>query len=304
MKARFFAAALLAFLYASPVLGVALASPYPRPQDEEVTVDSPDGEVVDINEAPPEANSQDQPPQDQEKPAETPQGEENKPAGEENKPMDTGSDSQPKDQAGTDGEATTLPEISGVTTNLGDNGESAIVQAQSPGADAEDTSKAVAEGANAQNNVGQLANTIAEAEDVVAKGTDIFEMMVTFTGPRGKLESNIGKLPQTNGRLDKLNVCQDSTMAWVDKERRENVTLSMGKTERLGTDALAFRDAACESRIDVGDVWPAEEVKFSDGDRVPFYYKLLGLTEGQLFGLEPLSDGTYLPRLTPDPPAE
>ncbi|KAK6339720.1 hypothetical protein TWF718_009113 [Orbilia javanica] len=312
MKFRFFAAATLAFLYASPVLGVALANPYP--QDEEVTVDGPDGEIVDITESAPESappqdeNPPEGAPQTENPPAETPpEGQpEGQPEGEAAAPPpENGQEGEtPNDQATnrTESDTSPLPEIAGVTMNLGDGGESAIVQAQSSGADAEDTSKAVAEGANAQNNLGQLANTVAEAEDAVAKTTDIFEMTVTFTGPRGKLESNIGKLPQTNGRLDKLNVCQPGTMAWVDNEPRESINLSMGKTERLGTDALAYRDEACESRIDFGDPWPPESEKFVDGDRVTFYYKLLGLTEGQLFGLEPLADGTYLPKLKADAP--
>ncbi|KAF3136094.1 hypothetical protein TWF703_005738 [Orbilia oligospora] len=259
MKIRFFAAATLAFLYASPVLGVALANPYP--QDTEVTVDGPDGEVVDITESTPE----DAPPQDENPPEEPPQDDQPE-AGEPAPPPENAEalpapEAEPSgDQARnkTENEISPLPEIPGITMNLGDDGQSAIVQAQTPGADAEDTSKAAAEGANALNNLGQLANTVAEADDAVAKSTDIFEMTITFTGPRGKLESNIGKLPQTNGRLDNLNVCQAGTMAWVDEIPRETVTLSMGKTERLGTDALAFRDPACESRIDIGDVWPPE----------------------------------------------
>ncbi|KAK6513818.1 hypothetical protein TWF506_008252 [Arthrobotrys conoides] len=319
MKARFFAAATLAFLYASPVLGAALANPYP--QDTEVSVDGPDGEVVDVTESTPEENS----PQDENTPEETPQNDQpEEPAppsenAEQSPPPEGGGEAPPAengeqppppegespgDQAQNKTEISPLPEIAGITDNLGEDGQSAIVQAQSPGADAEDIARAAAEGANALNNVGQLANTIAEADDVVAKSTDIFEMTVTFTGPRGKLESNIGKLPQTNGRLDNLNVCQAGTMAWADDEPREAISLSMGKTERLGTDALAFRDEACESRIDVGDVWPPLSTKFQDGDRVTFYYKLLGLTEGQLFGLEPLADGTYLPKLKADPPVE
>ncbi|KAK6523604.1 hypothetical protein TWF281_001586 [Arthrobotrys megalospora] len=320
MKARFFAAAVLAFLYASPVLGAALASPYPRAQDEEVTVDSPDGEVTDVTvsspgetskdenpEQPPQEGSPEQPPQEgnteqppqegnpeQPPPAEQPENPP-PPPGEDKKEDQPSSDSQ----SGSGGLPISLP---GVTENLGTDGESAIKQAQEPGADAEDTSKAVAEGANAQNNLQQLANTVAEAEDAIAKNTDIFEMTVTFQGPRGKLEANIGKLPETNGRLENLNVCQASTMAWVDNEARESISLSMGKTERLGSDALAYRDAACESRIDQGDPWPPESQNFVEGDRVPFYYKLMGLTEGQIFGLEPLADGTYLPKLTGESP--
>ncbi|KAK6498920.1 hypothetical protein TWF481_011490 [Arthrobotrys musiformis] len=300
MRFQFFTAATLAFLYASPILAVALANPHPRAQDAEVTVDGPDGEIIDITEEAPTDAPQDQPPPEQPQEGEAqPDDAAPPPPAEQNDQSESSND-----QNKADTEASPLPEIAGITQNLGDGGESAIVQAQAPGADAEDTSKAVAEGANAQNNLGQLANTVAEAEDAVAKGTDIFEMTVTFTGPRGKLESNIGKLPQTNGRLDKLNVCQPGTMAWVDSDPRETINLSMGKTERLGTDALAFRDEACESRIDVGDAWPPESEKFVDGDRVPFYYKLLGLTEGQLFGLEPLADGTYLPKLKADAPAE
>ncbi|KAF3225746.1 hypothetical protein TWF191_005093 [Orbilia oligospora] len=289
MKIRFLAAATLAFLYASPVLGVALANPYP--QDTEVTVDGPDGEVVDVTESTPE----DSPPQDGNPPEEPPQ--DDQPEGGEPAPPPENSEAPPAPEAEpsgdqaqnkTENEISPLPEIPGITMNLGDDGQSAIVQAQTPGADAEDTSKAAAEGANALNNLGQLANTVAEADDAVAKSTDIFEMTITFT--------------------DNLNVCQAGTMAWVDEIPRETVTLSMGKTERLGTDALAFRDPACESRIDIGDVWPpendrpAENPVVADGDRYPVYYKLLGLTEGQLFGLEPLADGTYLPKLKADAP--
>ncbi|KAF3195428.1 hypothetical protein TWF225_003814 [Orbilia oligospora] len=313
MKIRFFAAATLAFLYASPVLGVALANPYP--QDTEVTVDGPDGEVVDITESTPE----DSPPQDENPPEEPPQ--DDQPEGGEPAPPSENAEAPPAPEAEpsgdqaqnkTENEISPLPEIPGITMNLGDDGQSAIVQAQTPGADAEDTSKAAAEGANALNNLGQLANTVAEADDAVAKSTDIFEMTITFTGPRGKLESNIGKLPQTNGRLDNLNVCQAATMAWVDEIPRETVTLSMGKTERLGTDALAFRDPDCESRIDIGDVWPPENDRpaanpvVADGDRYPVYYKLMGLTEGQLFGLEPLADelDTNIPYIPPTAPLD
>ena len=46
-----------------------------------------------------------------------------------------------------------------------------------------------------------------------------------------------------------------------------------------------------------------ESGKFMDGDCLPFYCKLPGLTKNQLFVLEPLADGTYSPpyRVIPEP---
>ncbi|KAF3922967.1 hypothetical protein ABW20_dc0102382 [Dactylellina cionopaga] len=278
MKIRFVTATIVAFLYAAPVLGVAIA--HPRAQEEDITIDNPNsGETIEVQ--------TDQPATDQQ------QVDQSSP--------DQSSADQKVDQASVDRTQASpgdpLPGLVTIGVNLMEDGSSAVAE-MSSSANSTVTEIANAELLAGAENADQIANTLALQAQQIAEDAHQYDMEVTFEGERGKLVAHMDDLPRNErGQLLGGTECQSNTMQWVDNEKRDQVSLSLGNSFVLGEHVLLYRDPECKDRIDQGEAWPTPDVVFNPGDRVTFYFQWLELTQDMLMGRTPLPDGRMLPAI-------
>ncbi|KAK6337882.1 hypothetical protein TWF696_001360 [Orbilia brochopaga] len=297
MKAGPLSAALLALLYSSPVLGVAIA--HPQDGSEEIIVADPNSEtpeVIDIqpSDLPPAID-----PNDQGVPPESPSQDTSSPnVATEAPPSDapTTASAPPASDVVPEDPDLALPSTMPIAITAED-GTSALASLNEE-SNSTVTADALTELAGAQANIEQMAQTVALKAYEVSQAQDVHSMDITFQGERGKLGVKLGELPQNeDGSLQNINECQASSMEWIDDTPVTPTSLSLGGTFTNGVNALLYRDENCMNRIDEGNPWPPEDLTFKQGDRITFYFKLIGLTEAQLKGGAPLPNGVVLPPL-------
>ncbi|KAF3921155.1 hypothetical protein ABW21_db0201798 [Orbilia brochopaga] len=304
MRADLVSAALLAFLFSSPALGVAIAQP--QDQSEEIIVNDANTDTPQVIDFQPDLGPAIDPGADLGPPLENSYEDTSTT---ESAPTDSVAAAPASPPSGGTSTAASSPEV-----DLGTDPDLALPQNMPIAITAEDgtsalaslndesnstvTADALTELAGAQANIDQMAQTIALKAYEVSQAQDVHSMDITFQGPRGKLGVKLGELPQNeDGSLKNIDECQGSTMEWVDDTAVNPVQLSLGGTFTNGVNALLYRDENCINRIDEGDAWPSEDLTFKQGDRISFWFKLIGLTEAQLKGTAPLPNGVTLPPL-------
>ncbi|KAJ6258593.1 hypothetical protein Dda_6639 [Drechslerella dactyloides] len=310
MKAGFVSAAFLAFLYTSPVLAVAVA--LPQEPSEEIIVDNPNSEVIDVQSSDSTPPAPDTDLDDFNIPPAITPGEDQgaypeNPSDEVPPAVDTGAEpAPPADTTGADVAPSAavvpmdpdlaLPAAMPIAITAED-GTSALASLNDE-SNSTVTTDALSELAGAQMNIDQMAQTVAMKAYEVAQAQDVHSMDITFQGERGKLGTKLPELPQNeDGSLQNIDECQSSTMEWIDNTPVDTTSLSLGGTFTNGVNALLYRDQNCMERIDQGAPWPDADLTFKQGDRITFWFKLLGLSEAQLKGTAPMPNGVTLPPL-------
>ncbi|KAK6531804.1 hypothetical protein TWF694_002970 [Orbilia ellipsospora] len=293
MRSRFYATALLAMLYAAPVLGVALA--HPKAQHDTIDLEVPNEDTVD---AIAESSADDreaelQPPDDEEKAETAAEGEEKSSPGDQNV-VETPPISE---EAGEDAVDTNKEEPKTVLSQSQVEDAAAIASNITDDSSAADVHHALANMTNSQLYSDQIGMLLSTETNKIADKVDSFQMEPRFAGPRGTLEAHMSVLHDLKGELEGGTSCQEYYMEWMDPEHHDTVSLTLGGTFVMGIHAYLFRDPSCKERIDQGADWPGQEYNYAPGASVPFYYQWIILTEGQYFGTEKLPDGTYLKKI-------
>ncbi|EWC44978.1 hypothetical protein DRE_01037 [Drechslerella stenobrocha 248] len=302
MRIGILSAAALAFLYASPVLGKAIAFPQ---EDELVAVESPDSvEVVDVQQADTPDNNgpppPDAPPADQsvEQPVDQ---QPDQPTGESAaEPPAAEGPSDSTDQVAP----LSLDESQPIPTTMEvlPAEESAAIAELSPESNSTEATAAMDALDAATQNLQEMENNLQLKKFELAQSQNVDSMDVTIQSGSGLLEASLKDLPQeTDGTLKNINVCQGSTVGWNDNTDRSPMKISLGKTMTLDIDAILYQDSDCTIRIDSNGTdseWPPKDDFKHVGDRVPFWFKLLGLSAAQLLGQAPLPNGVLLTPLS------
>ncbi|EPS35957.1 hypothetical protein H072_10607 [Dactylellina haptotyla CBS 200.50] len=298
MRVFIFATSALAFLYASPVLGIALA--IPRAQDE-VNQNFPGAEITTNvpEQMDPEAGSGQDGEQNGDGQDGDQQNENQQNGDQQNGDGNSGVDNNAVDETITTietpdpGADSSIPDNPIIRVNLGPDDTSASANLTSSSG-SNQTEAAMAEYTASEANAGQTSNTIAVEFNRATSKLSLWDMEPEFMGPRGKLEAHMADLGHEDGQLEGGLTCQQHNMVWVDPDPRDEVTLTLGATFVLGEAALLYRDKDCKDRIDEGEEWPSQEYQYSPGDPVPFWFTWIELDRDQLFGFKPMPDGTTL----------
>ncbi|KAF3924406.1 hypothetical protein AA313_de0205947 [Arthrobotrys entomopaga] len=271
-------------------MGAALA--HPRAQDD-VSIELPNGDDVDVADAPTNTDEAalENLAQDEKKTDEV--------AAEADK-SPFSNDQNPAQNDAIAAEAATiyqpdpnsdLPQNPPLQVNLGPDSTSVASQISSESS-SEELGLAMLELAGTAVNAGQAEKAIADINNEVVEQIDNFVMEPRFSGPRGALEATLN-VKHNGPELEGGYACQqaDGGMRWVDNEDHGPAKLTLGGTYTLGVHVWLYRDPECKSRIDQDDAWPGPEYPFLEKDPVPFYYKWIELTDGQLKGTEDLPNG-------------
>ncbi|KAF3934922.1 hypothetical protein ABW19_dt0206743 [Dactylella cylindrospora] len=143
-------------------------------------------------------------------------------------------------------------------------------------------------------NFEEAVKTTQNAIDEAIEPMNVWTLDITIKGPPGLFKEKVDTPHNEDGTLKEVGDCKQFDIHWVDNEKRDKWEINPGPTWTYEQDVDFFTDEACQKRL-VDSDWPPADEKFSTGQRVILYYKVLEKTPDQLSGKSLLANGETAP---------